>query len=388
MPILGDAITVTRLAWDDRVLAEVDTPRGPLRITLGLGSGLTRRANDPPGRLWAIGDRGPNLKVAQAIADHGLDHLTPLKALEGAKIMPRPALGPMLVELQLDGDAMTCLRVLPLTDDMGAAFSGLPIPGGDAASMEPAFDLAGFPLGAHTSGADTEAVVALANGGFWVAEEYGPSLMKVATDGRVLVRWVPMGREASLSGAAYPVSGVLPALAARRRLNRGFEALALSPDERRLHILLQSALESGDEPTLAPLGHARLWSLDIDTGACIAEHFYPFDPPESFARDAEVGSVGLDDLKICEAVSIGGDQLLVLERISHTAKIYRVALTERVLTKSLLLSTDDWPSIAPDLEGMAVLSDRTLVLCTDNDFGVEGRETAFFRIDFDRPFAG
>lgn len=287
MAIPGDAITVTRLAWDDRVLAEVDTPRGPLRITLGLGSGLARRANDPPGRLWAVGDRGPNLKVAQAIADHGLDHLAPLRALEGAKIMPRPTLGPMLVELQLAGDTMTSIRVLPLTDDTGAAFNGLPIPDGDAASMEPAFDLAGRPLGAHTSGADSEAVVALADGGFWVAEEYGPSLMKVAADARVLLRWVPLGREASLSGAAYPVAGVLPPLTARRRLNRGFEALALSPDERRLHVMLQSPLEPDDEPTLAPLGHARLWSLDIETGACVAEHFYPLDPPRSFARDAE-----------------------------------------------------------------------------------------------------
>ena len=387
MPNPGDAITVTRLAWTDRVLDDIDTPGGQLRITLGLGSGLTRRASDPPGRLWALGDRGPNLKVGLAVGRYGLDHLKALAGIEGAKIMPRPALGPMLAELQLDGHSIACLRIVPLTDQTGAAFNGLPLLGGDTASMEPAFDLAGAPLGAHTSGADTEAVVALADGSFWVAEEYGPSLMKVGADGTVLVRWVPSGCEASLQGAAFPVAGVLPGLAAKRRLNRGFEALALSHDERRLHVLLQSPLEASDEHAAAPLGHARLWSLDIDTGSIVGEHFYPFDAPSSFARDAEAGLVDAEDLKVCEAASVGPGQLLVLERISRTAKIYHVALTQRVLSKTLLLSTDDWPAIVPDLEGMAILSDRSLVLCTDNDFGVEGVETAFFRIDFDRPFS-
>jgi hypothetical protein len=39
----------------------------------------------------------------------------------------------------------------------------------------------------------------------------------------------------------------------------------------------------------------------------------------------------------------------------------------------------------PDLEGMALLSDRELLLVNDNDFGIEGVATAFFRVTFDRP---
>ncbi len=57
---------VERLDWRDRSLSEIVLPDGVLRATLGLGSGLTRRPGDPPGRLWALGDRGPNLTVKLA----------------------------------------------------------------------------------------------------------------------------------------------------------------------------------------------------------------------------------------------------------------------------------------------------------------------------------
>jgi hypothetical protein len=242
-------------------------------------------------------------------------------------------------------------------------------------------------LGESLRGGDTEGVAALADGTFRVADEYGPSILVVAPDGVVQARWVPEGERAALAGAAYRVEDVLPALSARRRLNRGFEALALSPDETRLHVILQSPLAPEDEAADEGRGRARLWTLDAKTGAPLAEHFYPFDPPETFRRDAEAGPVGPDDLKISEAVSLGGDRLLVLERISRTSKLYRVTLDAPVLTKTLVLSTDDWPQIDADLEGMALLTDRDLLLSTDNDFGVEGMETAFYRVTFATPLA-
>jgi hypothetical protein len=256
------AITVTRLTWTDQPLDAVETPRGRLRITLGLGSGLARRVGDPPGVVWAIGDRGPNLKIGPAVDEHGLTHLSGLAGLEGAKIMPRPAIGPMLAQLRVEGDGVTCLQVLPLRDATGAAFDGLPGPGGDMAALEPAFDLSGALLGGSLAGGDTEGVVALADGTFRVADEYGPSILVVAADGLVQARWVPEGEGAALAGAAYRVEAVLPALSARRRLNRGFEALALSPDETRLHVILQSPLAPEDEPDPEGRGRARLWTLD------------------------------------------------------------------------------------------------------------------------------
>ena len=112
-----------------------------------------------------------------------------------------------------------------------------------------------------------------------------------------------------------------------------------------------------------------------------------FDPPASFTADAAAGDVEADDLKVCELVWTGVDRLLVLERITRSARIYAVDLsTPGTLAKTLVFSTDDHPQIAPDLEGVVALSDRELLIATDNDFGTEGAETRFYRITFATPF--
>src|SRR6185369_1301645 len=125
---------------------------------------------------------------------YGLEHLRTLAKADGAKVMPRPDIGPTICQLRLQGSAVSLLRRIPLRGDSGRAISGLPIPAG-AADVEPAFDLTGAPLGTDPSGADTEAIVALSDGTFWIGDEYGPSLMQVGPEGRVLQRWVPKGRK-------------------------------------------------------------------------------------------------------------------------------------------------------------------------------------------------
>ena len=215
--------TVTRLAWTDPPLGEIDLPEGRLEMVAGFGSGLARRAGDAPGILWAIGDRGPNLKVDVALDRYGLRLEGRHQAIDGAKIMPRPDIGPALAELRLTGDRVELVRTMPIRGASGRAISGLPGPGSAHAVTEPALDLAGDLLPPDPSGADTEGIVALADGGFIVGDEYGPSLLRLDAAGTVLERWVPAGREGDFTGADYPVRGVLPAIAAQRRLNRGFE---------------------------------------------------------------------------------------------------------------------------------------------------------------------
>ena len=400
--------TVQRLAWRDHLMTEVELPKGTLRITLGLGSGLATLAGDRSGRLWAIGDRGPNLKVRQAIGDYGLDHLLRLADVDGAKIMPRPDIGPTIAELKIDGDEVRLIRALPLRGSAGRPLSGLPLPDGGEAEMEPAFDLDGHPI-PPDGGADTEALAVLADGGFWVADEYGPSLMRVDADGVVLRRWAPLGAH-GLSDP--PLEPILPAIAGRRRLNRGFEALSISADEAWLFASFQSPLQHEDDDARAR--HLRIWKLDAASGVVVAQFVYPLDAPSSFARDRRDGKVRRGDLKVCETAWLGEDRLLVLERISGTTKIYRIdlagpgapaahlALDTRptieemtpkqlagagvpVLAKTLVFTTDDAPEIVADLEGMAVLSDRQLILVNDNDYGTEGAETKFFRVTFDAP---
>jgi len=407
--------TAQRLAWRDISLGVINLAEGRrMRLTLGLGSGLSRRRGEPKGTVRAIADRGPNLRIKSAVKRYGLEHLRPLAKVDGAKIMPRPDIGPTICQIRLQGSTVSLLRRFPLRGASGRAISGLPIPAG-AADVEPAFDLTGAPLGTDPSGADTEAIVALSDGTFWIGDEYGPSLMHVGPEGQVLQRWVPKGLERTLNGADYVVKGVLPAIALRRRINRGFEALAASPDERWLYAVFQSPLAHPDAGSFKLGRHVRVWKLDALTGAVAAQFLYPLDEPASFRSDQAAGEVELTDVKVCEAAAIGLDRLLVLERVSRTTKVYCVRLDNRltvaashlngrtrptleqssaageaplavpVLAKTLVLSTDDAPQLDRDLEGMAVLSPHELLLVNDNDFSVEGARTRFWRIRLREP---
>jgi hypothetical protein len=158
----------------------------------------------------------------------------------------------------------------------------------------------------------------------------------------------------------------------------------------------------------------RLWKLDASIGKVAAQFIYPLDAPESFRRDVEKGEFGWSDLKVSEIAVEKEDVLIVLERGSETTKFYRVTLDSPapaehlelatrptieelsgsdtielpVLAKELLLSTDQFPEVAADLEGMLILSPTELLLVNDNDFGVEGAETSFWRVAFQEPILG
>ena len=417
MTLSGPKFTAQRLAWRDVSLGVIALANGKrMRLTLGLGSGLSQRPGEPQGTFWSIADRGPNLKIKPAIERYGLEHLKPLKKVDGAKVMPRPDVGPSICQLRLNGDTVLLVRQLPLRGVSGRAISGLPIPAG-AADVEPAFDLNGEALGSDPSGADTEAIVALSNGTFWIGDEYAPSLLRVGPDGQVLERWVPQGLEKTLDGADYDVKPVLPAIALRRRINRGFEAVAVSADERWLYLVFQSPLAHPGVADFENARHVRMWKLDARTGALVGQFLYPLDAPATFLRDQQAGDVELTDVKVSEIAVIGPDRLIILERISRTTKLYQVTLSPRhhvpaahievrtrptleqssaaadlsdhfpVLAKSLVLTTDDAPEMDRDLEGLVVLSPNELLLVTDNDFSVEGARTRFWRVKLAVPLA-
>jgi hypothetical protein len=403
-----------RLAWQDDQLARIALPGGALCVTRGLGSGLARCRSDAPDLFWAIGDRGPNLKVKVAVRRYGLESLRPLKDVDGAKIMPCLDYGPALAQLRLGRDAVTLVRALPLRGSDGRMLSGLPPPASPHAEHEPIFSLDGERLGTDPSGVDSEGLAALADGGFWVGDEYGPSLLKVDRDGTVIIRWVPAGTESFFAGAAYPVAPVLPAIASARRLNRGFEALALSPDETSLYVIFQSPLAHPDRAAHQRSRHVRIWRLDAASGALLAEYLYELDPPSAFRRDLSLGKVEGSDIKICEAILLGDNHLLLLERVSASTRLYSVDLLPRCLLapeyadpgerptieqmdaegltaagiaplpKTLVLDTDLAPEICGDLEGLILLSPRALLLVNDNDFGVEGVGTQFWRVTLDK----
>lgn len=404
-----DQPTVTRLDFIDEQLSDIPAPRRMLRLTRGLGSGLT---HDSDGRLWAVGDRGPNLKVKLAVETYGFEGLATQND-QAAKIMPALDIGPALVELRLDGHRVEIARIVALRGEDGQPLSGLPTPGSDKSRREPALDSEGRPLAPDPGGVDSEGIAASADGSFWIGDEYGPSLLRVAGDGRVLVRWVPQGEAHTVADAPYPTADVLPPIAARRHVNRGFEALALSPDGTTLTLAFQSPLAHPDEEAHASGRHVRLMRLDTETGVLLGQWAYPLEDPEQFRRDAAKGPLARSDLKVSELTTLDEHRLLVLERGSETTKIFIVELTPDlalppdhalpetrptleqlsadgdfplpVVGKRLLFDTDRHPEVSADLEGMTLLDDRTLLLVNDNDFGIEDAATAFWRVEYAEP---
>lgn len=112
--------TAQRLKWRDVSLGTIDLDNGrKMRLTLGLGSGLSQRPGDPKGTVWAVADRGPNIKIKPAIKRYGLGHLRSLEKIAGAKIMSRPEIGPMICDLSLNDTSVRLLRQIPLRGASG-----------------------------------------------------------------------------------------------------------------------------------------------------------------------------------------------------------------------------------------------------------------------------
>lgn len=404
-----EPLRITRLRFRDEQLRDIPCPREVLRITRGLGSGLIKSAD---GRLWAVGDRGPNLAVDLSIERYGLEGLVG-HANTKAKIMPALDIGPGLAELAIEGDEVKVLRLLPLTDGDGRPLSGLPTPGSRNSRREPALDMTGAPIAPDPGGIDGEGIAAMPDGSFWIGDEYGPSLLKVDRSGKVLMRWVPEGEERTVAGAPYETAAVLPAIAAARQVNRGFEALTLSAEGKRLTLAFQSPLAHPDVGAHAAARHIRLMEIDTETAVLLGQWAYRLEEPAQFRRDAAEDTVKPSDVKVSELTRIDEERLLVLERVSHSTKLFVIRLDPALrlpdehalpgtrptleelsagpdfplpeVGKTLLFDSDHHPEVSKDLEGMTLLDERTLLLVNDNDFGIEGAETTFWRVKFAEP---
>jgi len=159
----------------------------------------------------------------------------------------------------------------PFTDN---PISGLPNPSIGMAT-ENGYDNQGNSLDFDPAGINPKAIVKLSNGTFWLAEEYAPSLVHVAANGRILERIVPIGVENSLVDANYRVSGFLPAILKKRHLNRGIES---SPDEQFLYFIMESPLANPSESAFSYSRYVRLFKLSLQQGDYLysgrTEYFY------------------------------------------------------------------------------------------------------------------
>lgn len=345
----------------------------------GIGSDLWRGPGDAPTQFWMITDRGPNGRAKVKDKER--------------RTFPVPDFAPAILRVETAGNAITLLEVIPLSGSDGAPISGLP--------NLPKHDDKGYTFDGEAklpydpSGLDTEGLVRTQQGDFWVADEYAPSLVHIAADGRVLTRYVPQGLD--YTGANYPVAATLPALYARRNSNRGFEGLALSPDEQTLYAVLQSPLDNPDKSVRAAARLTRILALDPATGQLQGEYAYQLEPFAAFDPRANEQP----DMKISGLVAVTPTRLLVLERTDDVASVYAVDLSQATnllgsawddpatmpslealldpvsagvvpLPKTLVVNLASLPGIPAKIEGLALVDAHTLAFANDNDFALGG----------------
>lgn len=281
------------------ILSRHVVPARPLAsgsgVALGGLSDLFVIAADADGiEAWTLTDRGPN----------GMSAGPPER-----RTLLAPEFAPTAIRLRLPaaGDA-TIDAVLPLAGASGRPLSGRP---NGVGRDEPILDAAtGAEVAPDPDGVDTEGIVVLADGSFWVCEEYRPSLLRVSAEGRVLERHVPEGID--LAGADTRVIPDLPAAYGRRRDNRGFEGLALSPDGTKLLAILQSPLDHPAKKAGRQTGNVRLLVADAATGRPVAEHVYRLGDPAD-PRWATAGAPP-EDGKLCCLAPLADGALAVLEQ--------------------------------------------------------------------------
>jgi hypothetical protein len=371
-----------------------------LNLSVGIGSGAFRHPDDPPNVFWTVGDRGPNIACGEFKQIAQME-LPACRETRNGRIYLTPSYAPSIYRVLLtDAGPFRITDVITLKDRDGIPLNGMPNPLRSATTEIP-LDGRGKPLDQDVHGIDAEALVRLTDGSFWISDENAPSIVHVSAEGRIITRHVPKGTEENYAGARYDVVGSLPAILAKRQLNRGIESLAVSRDERFLFFALQSPLANPDTAAFRTSRNVRLFQIERTSMQIVGEYVYLLDDPKTFRRDPSNNQA---DPRISAMTVIGTNHLVVLERTEATTKLYEIDLSKATnihdspwddprteptleqqtnladanivpVSKALRFDTADFPKIAGKTEGVAVLPDGALALINDDDFGIGGALT-------------
>jgi hypothetical protein len=354
------------------------------KVLLGsIGSDLWRGPKDPRDEFWMVTDRGPNGQIR----------------VDGSnrRTFWVPEFNPAILRVKTQGGTIQILETIPIVGQSGKPVTGLPnLKGFDETPYNyTAKELLPF----NVNGLDTEGIVRTSAGDFWICEEYSPSLVHVDRTGKVLKRYVPEGLD--LQGTDYPVGKPLPAIYGKRKINRGFEGIALSTDEKTLYILLQSPLLNPDRKTGDLSRNTRVLVFDIASEKVTAEFAYRFDVSREFDRGPKNTP---DEMKLSGVIALNPTTLLILERTDWVAKLYSVDMSQatnilntkwndpktvptlealedpataevRALPKTLVLDLSTLGGTPEKIEGIALLDRNTIAIANDNDFDSEEGKT-------------
>ena len=346
-----------------------------------IGSDLWHGPDDAENEFWAVTDRGPT----GGVEVNG----------EERRTFPVPEFTPFILHVRAADGELEVLQAIPIATPRSEPVTGL---SNLAGTDEEPFDFAGNePLAYNQSGLDVEGLVQTSDGGFWLAEEYRPSLVKLDADGRVIARYVPAG--VALPDAGYPVEATLPAIYGLRQNNRGFEGLALSGDGQTLFAVLQSPLSNPNDETGEASRSGRILAVDTASGRPVAEYVYALEDAAAFDPALEDGDQ--NEVKLSGLIWLDESTLLVLERTDKVARLYRVDLNGATdilgsawddpatspsleslddpaaagvqpLPKTLAVDLAAIPDLPDAIEAVAMVDDDTIAVSNDIDFAVGG----------------
>ncbi len=240
-----------------------------------------------PGEFYGLTDRGPNVDGPAG----------------NEKVAVIPGFTPQIGRFKLENGVAELQSVITLKGRDGRPLNGL----GDTAAPtgEKMLDLDGREIPPTDHGIDSEGLVALADGSFWVSDEYGPFLVHFDANGQELERLAP-GKG-------------LPEVLRNRTPNQGMEGLTVTPDGARLVGIMQSALSvPGLSGNAKEVPVTRIVVVDLKTKA-VRQYAYLLDDPK-------------DTRKAVSAITaVSNTEFLVDERDGKTAPkanktVYRISL--------------------------------------------------------------
>ncbi|KAA0022770.1 esterase-like activity of phytase family protein [Antrihabitans cavernicola] len=214
----------------------------------GYGSSWTP-APGVAGEYFGLTDRGPNVDGVQ----------------DNQKVEPIPSFTPAIGRFKLADGKAELLQSIPLKAADGSPLNGQVST--EASTGETIVDINGAVLPPSPNGYDPEGVVALADGTFWVSDEYGPYITHFGADGRATER-------------LSPFDATLPGELKLRTPNQGMEGLTITPDGKKLVGIMQSALKTpGLDGSAKSVPFARIVTVDLASKKT-AEFLYPLDNPK------------------------------------------------------------------------------------------------------------
>ncbi len=220
----------------------------------GFGSEISAHPTEK-NQFYALTDRGPNTTY-DVNGDKG-------------KIFLDPSYTPKIGLFQLhENGTIEKLKEILLKDPSGNMITGLPNQH-FGATKEIAYDQYGKVLehGTDEFGLDSEGLVALKDGTFWVSDEYGPHIVHFNADGIEIDR-INAYEQDERRKSGY----LLPLEFANRRQNRGMEGLTITPDQKTLVGIMQSTMSNPDS-SASKSDFVRIVTINLENKA-ISQYLY------------------------------------------------------------------------------------------------------------------